>query len=140
MSNRDELSREVEALGERFSRLSAGRVMTCDALIRRLWNSPDKDDSERARTFVKQLRRKLGDGPAGLDPERAGRRLPHARAGRGVISCVRARSHAPRGRQALSSRPGLMAPGGRVHPVGRRPAADRDSPGYEGVVTNPLAF
>ena len=44
--------------------VNAGRVMTYDALIRRIWNSPDKGDSERIRTFVKQLRRKLGDDPA----------------------------------------------------------------------------
>ena len=44
--------------------VNTGRVMTYDALIRRIWNSPDKGGSERIRTFVKQLRRKLGHDPA----------------------------------------------------------------------------
>ena len=44
--------------------MNAGRVMTYDALIRQIWNSPDKGDPERIRTFVKQLRHKLGDDPA----------------------------------------------------------------------------
>ena len=48
----------------RILSVNAGRVMTYDALIRQIWNSPDKGDSERVRTFVKQLRRKLGDDPA----------------------------------------------------------------------------
>ena len=48
----------------RILSVNAGRVMTYESLIRQIWNSPDKGDSERVRTFVKQLRRKLGDDPA----------------------------------------------------------------------------
>ncbi len=43
---------------------NAGRVSTYESLIRRLWNGPDPGDPDRVRTFVKQLRRKLGDDPA----------------------------------------------------------------------------
>ena len=40
---------------------NAGRVVAYDALIRQMWNPPDQGDADRVRTFVKQLRRKLGD-------------------------------------------------------------------------------
>ena len=42
----------------------AGRVLTYEALIHRLWNGTDSGDPDRVRTFIKQLRRKLGDDPA----------------------------------------------------------------------------
>ncbi len=44
--------------------MNVGRVMTYDSLIRQVWNGPDSGDTDRVRTFVKQLRRKLGDDPA----------------------------------------------------------------------------
>ena len=44
--------------------VNAGRVVTYDSLIRHLWSGPDPGDPDRVRTFVKQLRRKLGDDPA----------------------------------------------------------------------------
>ncbi len=43
---------------------NAGRVSTYESLIRQLWNGPDSGDPDRVRTFIKQLRRKLGDDPA----------------------------------------------------------------------------
>ena len=43
---------------------NAGRVSTYEWLIRQLWNGSDPGDADRVRTFVKQLRRKLGDDPA----------------------------------------------------------------------------
>ena len=48
----------------RLLTLNAGRVSTYESLIRRLWNEPDAGDPDRVRTFIKQLRRKLGDDPA----------------------------------------------------------------------------
>ena len=48
----------------RLLTLNAGRVSTYESLIRRLWSEPDWGDADRVRTFVKQLRRKLGDDPA----------------------------------------------------------------------------
>ncbi len=48
----------------RLLTLNAGRVSTYESLIRRLWNEPDAGDPDRVRTFIKQLRRKLGDNPA----------------------------------------------------------------------------
>ena len=48
----------------RLLTVNAGRVSTYDFLIRQLWNGPDPGDPDRVRTFVKQLRRKLGDDPA----------------------------------------------------------------------------
>ena len=42
----------------------AGRVLTYEVLIHRLWNGADSGDPDRVRTFIKQLRRKLGDDPA----------------------------------------------------------------------------
>ena len=47
----------------RLLTLNAGRVSTYDSLIRQIWNGPDSGDPDRVRTFVKQLRRKLGDDP-----------------------------------------------------------------------------
>ena len=44
--------------------VNAGRVVTYDALISQIWKGPDSSDQDRVRTFVKQLRRKLGDDPA----------------------------------------------------------------------------
>ena len=48
----------------RLLTLNAGRVSTYESLIRRLWSGPDSGDPDRVRTFIKQLRRKLGDDPA----------------------------------------------------------------------------
>ena len=48
----------------RLLTLNAGRVSTYESLIRQLWNGPDSGDPDRIRTFIKQLRRKLGDDPA----------------------------------------------------------------------------
>ena len=48
----------------RLLTLNAGRVSTYESLIRHLWNGPEPGDPERVRTFIKQLRRKLGDDPA----------------------------------------------------------------------------
>ena len=41
--------------------MNAGRVVTYDTLIRQLWSRSDPGNQDRIRTFVKQLRRKLGD-------------------------------------------------------------------------------
>ena len=43
---------------------NAGRVLDYDTLIRRLWSKDDAGVPDRVRTFVKQVRRKLGDDPA----------------------------------------------------------------------------
>ena len=48
----------------RLLTVNAGRVSSYESLIRRLWNGPDGGDPDRVRTFIKQLRRKLGDDPA----------------------------------------------------------------------------
>ena len=48
----------------RLLTLNAGRVSTYESLIRQLWNGPDSAEPDRVRTFVKQLRHKLGDDPA----------------------------------------------------------------------------
>ena len=40
---------------------NAGRVMTYDRLLRRVWGLRSSGDSRRVRTAAKQLRRKLGD-------------------------------------------------------------------------------
>ncbi len=45
----------------RLLSLNAGRVVTTDTLLRRIWNRGVGGDSEPVRTFVKKLRRKLGD-------------------------------------------------------------------------------
>ena len=44
--------------------LNAGRVKTYGALVRQLWDGPEAGDPDRVRTFIKQLRRKLGDDAA----------------------------------------------------------------------------
>ena len=41
--------------------VNAGRVSTYDSLIRQVWDGQDSGDPELVRTFVKKLRRKLGD-------------------------------------------------------------------------------
>ncbi len=42
----------------------AGRVLTYDTLLRRVWGESRTGRTERLRTVVKKLRRKLGDDPA----------------------------------------------------------------------------
>ena len=44
--------------------LNAGRVVTHDTLLRRVWNGRSNADSNLVRTFVRNLRRKLGDDAA----------------------------------------------------------------------------
>jgi len=44
--------------------LNAGRVMTYDTLLRRVWTSRDGADANVVRTVVRNLRRKLGDDAA----------------------------------------------------------------------------
>ena len=44
--------------------VEAGRVVTYEALLRRLWNGRRDRDAELVRTFVKKLRRKLGEDAA----------------------------------------------------------------------------
>ncbi len=41
--------------------LDAGRVVTHDTLLRRVWGNPSGDGAHIVRTYVKKLRRKLGD-------------------------------------------------------------------------------
>ena len=41
--------------------VNAGRVSTYDSLLRQVWGGRDSGDSELVRTYVKKLRRKLGD-------------------------------------------------------------------------------
>ena len=43
---------------------NAGRVSTSEALLRQVWGGREKGDTELVRTFVKKLRRKLGDDAA----------------------------------------------------------------------------
>ena len=44
--------------------LNAGRVSTYDALLRQVWGGRHDGDTELVRTFVKNVRRKLGDDAA----------------------------------------------------------------------------
>ena len=65
---------------------TAGRVSTYDALLRQVWDGRHDGDTELVRSFVKKLRRKLGDDAArpDLHRHRARGRLPHGPAGRRV--------------------------------------------------------
>ena len=47
----------------RILSMNAGKCMTYHALIRRMWKQPGPGHPNRVRTFVKQLRCKLGDDP-----------------------------------------------------------------------------
>ena len=44
--------------------LNAGRIVTRDTLLRQVWGQRAGHKSEAVRTFVKKLRRKLGDDAA----------------------------------------------------------------------------
>ncbi|MCY4363146.1 MAG: ATP-binding protein [Gammaproteobacteria bacterium] len=48
----------------RILSMNAGQVVTYDSLLRQLWSGPERGGPNRIRTFVKQLRRKLGDDTA----------------------------------------------------------------------------
>ena len=43
--------------------LDAGGVSTCDALLRRVWGQPGGGDPQPVRSFVRKLRRRLGEHP-----------------------------------------------------------------------------
>ena len=60
--------RPVELTGIEYQLLAelsanAGRVLTHEHLLRRVWGQENLDDSGAVRTIVKRLRRKLGDDP-----------------------------------------------------------------------------
>ena len=59
---------------------NAGRVLTYDALLRKVWNRADPGSTQRVRSMIKSLRRKLGDdarGPTYIFTEpRVGYRMP----------------------------------------------------------------
>ena len=60
--------------------VNAGKVMTYEALLRQVWNGRRDRDTDLVRTFVKKLRRKLGEDaarPAWIFNERGvGYRMP----------------------------------------------------------------
>ena len=64
----------------RLLSLNAGRVLTYETLLRQVWGGWDSTGTYRVRTFVKKLRRKLGDdsgSPAYILNERGvGYRIP----------------------------------------------------------------
>ena len=70
--------KEYELL--RVLSVNAGRVTTYETLLRQVWATRDEGDPDLVRTFVKKLRRKLGDdaaSPAYLFNERGvGYRMP----------------------------------------------------------------
>ncbi|MDE0432364.1 MAG: response regulator [Bryobacterales bacterium] len=67
----------------RLLSLNAGRVLTYETLLRQVWGGWDSTGTYRVRTFVKKLRRKLGDdsvSPAYILNERGvGYRIPEPR-------------------------------------------------------------
>ena len=48
----------------RILSLNAGRVVTFETLLRRVWPKRENADANLVRNFVKNLRRKLGDSAA----------------------------------------------------------------------------
>ena len=66
--------------------LDAGRVVTYETLLRRVWSGRDGANSHLVRIFVRTLRRKLGEdaGEPRLDLQRARRRIPHGRTRGGI--------------------------------------------------------
>ena len=53
---------ELELL--RVLSAAAGRVVTTEALLRQVWGRRGFDDTDRVRTAIKKLRKKLGDQAA----------------------------------------------------------------------------
>ena len=72
------MATEYDLLGELSA--NAGRVLTHDDLLRRVWRSRNKGDTRVVHAFVKRLRRKLGDdagSPTYIFTEpRVGYRMP----------------------------------------------------------------
>ena len=61
--------------------LDAGRVVTFETLLRRVWAKSDRDGANLVRNCVRNLRRRLGDSAStGPRLQRAQRRLPHGQA------------------------------------------------------------
>ena len=61
--------------------MNAGRLLSYDHLLRRIWSSDDSSDTQVVRTFVKNLRHKLGDSARSptyiLTVPLTGYRMPH---------------------------------------------------------------
>ena len=59
--------------------LDAGRVVTFETLLRRVWGKDEKANANLVRNFVRNLRRKLGDNAASpaylLNERRVGYRM-----------------------------------------------------------------
>ena len=68
--------------------INAGRVSAYDSLLRQVWGGRDSANTRVLHTFVKKLRRKLGDdaAEAGLHPDGAWGRLPHGQPTRPVTA------------------------------------------------------
>ena len=83
----------------RVRALDAGRVLTYDTLMRRVWKGSDHANANLVRIFVRSLRRKLGDdaaNPAWIFNERSvGCRM--AAPGEEQGSAGRGPAHRPRG-------------------------------------------
>ena len=64
----------------RLLSVNAGRVMSFDSLLHKVWGNVDGADTQAVRNFVKKLRRKLGDDPASpsfiLNVRGVGYRMP----------------------------------------------------------------
>ena len=60
--------------------VNAGRVMSFDSLLHKVWGNAEGADTQAVRNFVKKLRRKLGDDPASpsfiLNVRGVGYRMP----------------------------------------------------------------
>ena len=106
----------------RLYTLNAGQASTCDSLIRQFRNGPETADPDRVGTFVRQLRRKLGDDPAKPSDILTGRgvgcRVPKPDAERGSRDAGTAPEVFPwtsraRGRQPPDSVRGAR-PGGKT--------------------------
>ena len=86
--------------------LNAGRVVTYDTLLRRVWSGREDSDANLVRIFVMNLRRKLGEPAAEphLDLQRAPRRIPHGRTATGGRETPLALTLSPAGRRGPACR------------------------------------
>ena len=110
--------REVELTATEYELLrvlshGAGRVLTHETLLRRVWAGRGNGDPKIVRAYVKRLRQQARRrrGEPGLDLQRARRRLPHApagRSGRALTSGDRARPR-PARPQPRPRRPGTSS-------------------------------
>ena len=115
--------------------LDAGRVVTFETLLRRVWAKLDSPGANLVRNFVRNLRRKLGESASSLPAVRAWRRLPHGEAAEPVRPGATEPRRPARPEIAALARDRDDGPLARVESHPATPAARQERPASTGTAS-----